>query len=46
MHGSLGPCAAASVSCKDVIVLDTNQLEYAQSPDGSLLAMLKTVALC
>jgi hypothetical protein len=28
-----------------VIILDTNQLEYAQPPDGALLVMLKTVAL-
>jgi hypothetical protein len=27
-----------------VIVLDTNQLEYAQPPDGPLVAMLQTVA--
>lgn len=27
-----------------VIVLDTNQLEYAQPPDGPLLAMLQTIA--
>ena len=28
-----------------MIILDTNQLEYAQPPDGALLVMLKTVAL-
>ena len=27
-----------------MIVLDTNQLEYAQPPDGPLLAMLQTIA--